>query len=171
MNQRPATTEYPDFYHTYIHLVADTNILAALSNQFNTTLDLLTPIPNEKWDFSYAPDKWTLKVSWIHVIDTERVFAYRALRIGRGDTTPLTSFDQDLFAANSATTHRTSTSIIEEYQAVRMASIQLFKYFGNEELERVGTLAAGAATTRAIGFMIAGHELHHLKLTKEKYLL
>ncbi|NJL74930.1 MAG: DinB family protein [Saprospiraceae bacterium] len=170
MNQQPAIIEYPEFYHKYISQVRHTDILAALSSQLNTTLDLLNVVPDDKWEFSYAPNKWTLKVSWIHVIDTERVFAYRALRIGRGDSTPLASFDQNLFVANLDATHRTPTSILEEYQAVRAATIHLFKHFGNEELLRMGTLAAGVASTRAIGFMIAGHELHHLQLTKEKYL-
>jgi hypothetical protein len=171
MNKKPLSTEFPVFYQTYISLVEGVNIVSILTSQLNSTLDFLSKIPDEKWEFSYAPDKWTFKVSWIHVIDTERVFAYRALRIGRGDTTLLPGFDQNVFVENLHADSRTIDAIIGEYEIVRKSTIALFEQFGDIELSRIGNLNAGAVTTRALGFCISGHELHHLNLARTKYLI
>jgi len=112
----------------------------------------------------------TLKESWIHVVDTERIFAYRALRIARGDETPLAGFDQNDYVPHSNAANRTPESIVEEYKSVRAATIHLFKNFDATAWSRFGTASGGKVSVNALAFMIIGHEAHHVALTQERYL-
>lgn len=169
-NYRPQRNEYNSYYDTYISLIQTDDILQHLISTKETTTAYLQSIPAEKWDFRYAPDKWTLKESWIHVLDTERIFAYRALRISRGDTTPLAGFDQNEYVPFYNADNRSAESIIEEYEAVRAATIHFLKNINVEALKRMGTASDSPVTVRALMFMLGGHELHHLTITKERYL-
>ncbi len=120
-------------------------------------------------DRVYEAGKWNIKQSLVHLIDGERVFAYRALRFARGDQTPLPGFDQDLYARAADVSSRSLESILEEFQATRNATIQLYKSFGNEELRCVGKASGMDVSVLALGFMISGHVVHHQKIFEERY--
>jgi len=170
MNNRPHTSDYPQFYHKYVEKIEGNNGVEVLENYAIRTLDFLKTIPEERWDYRYAPEKWTLKESWVHVIDSERVFAYRALRIGRGDQTPLPGFEQNDYVPHSNANARTPLSIIEEYEYVARTTLLLFRNFPKEAWERVGVASGGKITVNALAFIIIGHATHHLWLTKDRYL-
>lgn len=165
----PQISESTPYFQRYIKLVS-TDVLDALSQQMNTMISMASKWSEEDWNYSYAPEKWTLKESFLHLIDTERIFAFRALWIARGDETPLPGFDQDVYAQSSRANQRTSASLIAEYQSVRAASISLFKNLPEEAWDRTGTSSGGPLSCRAAAYIIAGHELYHIALFKEKYL-
>ena len=169
-SQRPAKDEYHQFYKRYIDLVKGNHILSELEVLLEKTTQFLTKIPVDKWQFRYAPGKWSLMESWMHLVDSERIFAYRALRIGRGDTTPLEGFDQDVYVPAYRAESRTPSEMVEEYRSVRLATISLFRQFSDYDLQQQGNASNAVVTVRALGYMIAGHELHHVLLTKERYL-
>src|SRR5882672_3457937 len=161
MTTRPDSTEYAPYYGQYIAMVPDGNIAATLLAQVETTLSLLRTLSEEQGRYAYAPGKWSIKQLLGHVIDSERIFAYRALRIGRNDQTPLPGFEQDDYVANTNFNARTLKSLLEEFAAVRQASVHLFKHFTNEEWLRRGTANDNQISTRALAYIIAGHALHH----------
>lgn len=167
---RPHEEACAPFYRNYIEQVRGEDALAVLRANLETTADFLRSIPVEKWNQAYAPGKWTLKESFIHLIDSERVFAYRALRIARNDQTPLAGFEQDDYIPYYQAEQRSPASIIKEYRSVRQATISLFENLDAAALDRSGEASGSAVTVRALAWMIAGHEQHHLNLTKEKYL-
>lgn len=167
---RPAEEECAAFYQKYIDQVPGEDAFALLCDTLESTTAFLEKIPVEKWDFRYAPGKWSLKESFIHLIDAERVFAYRALRISRNDSTPLAGFDQDTYIPYYQAERRSPESIIDEYRSVRRATITLFRHLDEEALGRVGTASGSAVTVRALAYIIAGHEQHHLRLARERYL-
>lgn len=169
-NNRPAKNEYNPYYETYISLVVTNDIVEHLTVSKIATVAYLGSIPTEKWDFRYAPGKWSLKESWIHVLDTERIFAYRALRISRNDTTLLAGFEQDDYVPFYNADHRSPASIIEEYELLRASTISFFKNLDTTAMERMGTASNSPVSVRALAYMIGGHELHHLGLTRERYL-
>src|SRR5256885_15809882 len=138
MTTRPDATEYDAYFGKYIGLVPDGDLVGILSAQIEKTLALLGSVSEDKAGRSYAPGKWSIKEVVGHLIDAERIFAYRALRIGRSDKTPLVGFEQDDYVANTNFNLRTVPSLMEELGAVRLASIQLFKYFTDEEWQRRG---------------------------------
>ncbi|MFT4971729.1 MAG: hypothetical protein ACI9XO_000459 [Paraglaciecola sp.] len=168
--RRPEKSEYNPYYDTYIKLIPTDDILNQLTSTRETTTAYLKSIPTEKWDFRYAPGKWSLKESWIHVLDTERIFACRALRISRGDMTALAGFDQNEYVPFYNAENRSEESIIEEYETVRASTINLLKNLDAEALKRIGTASDSPVSVRALAFMIGGHELHHLNITEERYL-
>lgn len=167
---RPRDDEAAQYYHKYIHLVPDGEIVATLERQGRETVALLRSLPADKAGYRYAEGKWSLAESICHVIDCERVFAYRALRIGRGDTTPLPTFDQDMFVANSNCDLQTLVDLADEFEEVRAATVTLLRHFNTAAWDRQGTASDNPVTTRALVWIIAGHELHHLKITHERYL-
>jgi hypothetical protein len=170
MNQRPAPTEHADYYGKYIALVPDGEYIATLEQITADTLALLQSVSEEKSLHRYAPGKWSIRESWLHVADTERIMTYRALRIARGDQKPLTGFDQDPYVALSGADQRTWRSILDEYQAVRKSSLALFRGLPDDAWPRTGTASGNPWTVRALAFTVAGHDLHHRKLLSEKYL-
>jgi len=171
MTTRPDSTEYAPYYGQYIAMVQDGNIVATLAAQLETTLSLLRTLSEEQGRYAYAPGKWSIKQLLGHVIDSERIFAYRALRIGRNDRTPLPGFEQDDYVANTDFNARTLTNLIEEFAAVRQASVQLFKPLTDEEWQRRGVANEKEVSTRALAYIIAGHELHHVNTLKSLYLV
>lgn len=166
--RRPTQAEFAPFYQKYVDLTNGDDYMALLKN--TAIFDLLESLTPTQWDYSYAPGKWTLKESIVHLIDTERVFAYRALRISRNDKTPLAGFDQDDFVPHSAAAGRSGDSIIAEYRATRLATIALYDALTTEQLDRVGTASSAPVSTLAMAFLIAGHEQHHINITNERYL-
>ncbi|MFI8379704.1 DinB family protein [Leeuwenhoekiella sp. NPDC079379] len=127
-------------------------------------------MPEDKWLYAYDSRKWTVLESLLHVIDTERIFTYRALRIGRGDKTPLAGFEQDDYIKPSGANLRSMTSLIEEYNQVRSCTINLFKNLSAEALLEIGTASNSTLSARAAGFIICGHEIHHAYIIKTRYL-
>lgn len=167
---RPTEIEHPLYFKHYIDQVAEVNAFAALEKAAGETVEFFESIPEERWDHRYAVGKWTLKESIIHLLDTERIFTYRALRIARNDGTPLPGFEQDDYVAYYNADKRSPASIIQEYKAVRTATLELFRNLTDEDLLRTGTAGNMPISVRALAYMIAGHERHHIVLTKEKYL-
>lgn len=164
------TNEYHPYYDLYISKCPYKNILTGLNESAANFITFLKLIPEDKFDFKYAIDKWTLKEVVIHITDTERIFAYRALRIARRDFTPLPGFDQDEYVKPSNAGQRTMISIIEEFVTVRQATISLFKSFDAEDLMQIGQASGNAISVRALGFIIIGHQNHHKQITEERYL-
>ena len=161
---RPKPGEYNEYYHRYISRVPD-DVMAALSHQIEETVALLKGVDGE---YRYAPDKWTVSEMLGHLIDSERIFAYRALRIARGDQKPLAGFEQNDYVRNAP--HCSLSERIEEFRAVRQSTILLFLHFDEAAWSRMGTASEYPVSVRALAFLIAGHELHHRAVLTEKYL-
>ena len=170
ISRRPQPGESAAYYDRYVSLVQGNDILPILDEQRRRTLLLLSGRTDSDGDFRYAPDKWSLKELLGHVNDTERIMAYRALRIGRGDKTPLEGFEQDDYVRDGPFTQRTIEDFVEDYIAVRRSTISLFRNFAENDWTRRGTAAGNEITVRALAYIIAGHELHHRKIIEEKYL-
>lgn len=167
--RRPNDDESAGYFNRYIEQVPGEDALAVLKQSYATTRDLMISLSHSQWDHRYAEGKWSIKEVWVHILDTERIFAYRALRFGRGDETPLPGFDQDNYIAPSNAAHRTIESIVAEYEAVRKSTITLFENFTEEALNRSGLAANNKVTVRAFAFIIAGHEIHHIKGLRDNY--
>lgn len=167
--RRPLPGESPDYYLTYIKQVSQDDFLQVLKDNAVEFISFLSNIAEDKWDYRYAPDKWTVKEVILHLIDTERIMAYRALRIARNDKTPLPGFEQDDYIPYCNAHSRSPESVISEYEAVRQASIQLFQYLDDSHLESLGTASGNSFTPRALGFVIAGHQVHHVRVLEERY--
>lgn len=168
--RRPSTTEYAPFYAGYVAGVPDGDLIEHLERQAEKTVALLGAISEEKSQHRYAPGKWTIREVLGHVIDGERVFTYRALTFARGDTGPLPSFDENAWAATSNAGRRDMKELLVEYRAVRAATVALFRSFGEDDFARSGTASKNPVTVRALAYIVAGHELHHLKILRERYL-
>jgi len=166
---RPEPDEYSPYHVRYISLVQGNDILGALESQRRQTLILLSGRDDKDGDFRYAPDKWSVKEVLGHVCDTERIFAYRALRIARGDRTPLAGFEQDDYIRNAPFAHRPIAEIIEDYIAVRRATLTLFRNLDEQAWMRRGIANNAEISVRALAYIAAGHELHHRRILEEKY--
>jgi hypothetical protein len=173
-SRRPDPGDFAPYYGRYISLVhtgeSAPDILTVLEEQRRQTLLLLCARTEADGDFRYAPDKWTLKEVIGHLNDTERVMSYRALRISRADQTPLAGFEQDDYVRNGPFAHTTLPDLIEDYIAVRRATISLFRNLDEAAWSRRGIANNHEVTVRALAWIIAGHELHHKKIIEEKYL-
>jgi len=167
---RPPKGTYPDYYENYIPLVKQDSVLTALQENEKEVIAFFTSISADLENYAYGPGKWSLKQILNHCIDTERVFAYRALRFARKDEKQPLPFDQDDYVANAEVEKRTLRNLIAEFESVRRASISLFDSFNDETLARSGNTAAGRASVNAIGFTICGHYLHHMTVISERYL-
>lgn len=168
--KRPLPQESNNYYKKYVEQVDGNDFLYVLKMLLPKTVTLLNSLDAAKWNYRYAADKWSIKEVMLHILDTERIMAYRALRIARNDKTPMPGFEQDDYIPFTDVGNRSPQSIIEEYTAVRKATISMFQYFNDEMLGRVGTASGNPFTPRALGYIIAGHELHHLQIVKERYL-
>ncbi|MGA7906723.1 MAG: DinB family protein [Candidatus Sulfotelmatobacter sp.] len=166
---RPEAGEYAPYYDRYISLVAGTDILATLEDQRRGMMLLLSGRNEADGDFRYAPGKWTAKEVLGHVCDSERVFAYRALRIARADASPMEGFEQDDYVRNGPFARRQLSDLIEEYIAVRRATLSLLRNLEEAAWTRRGVANKNEVTVRALAYIIAGHELHHRRLLEEKY--
>jgi uncharacterized damage-inducible protein DinB len=168
---RPVEGDFLPYAGSYINLVpkgADPReVLRAIGPEIHSLFDHLSEAQAET---AYAEGKWTLKEMLLHQIDTERIFAYRAMRFARGDSQDLPGFDQDDYVVNSGANARTIASLMAEYDATRAATQALFDSFTEEQLDRRGTANGGPATVRALLFIVPGHELHHLNVIRERYL-
>lgn len=169
-SQRPDATEFAPYYARYIDQVPEGAIVPLLESQIASTLTLLRAIPESRGAHRYASGKWSIKETIGHVNDAERIFAYRALRIGRGDTKPLAGFDQEPYVETGHFDSRTLADLVDELATIRASTIALFRGFTAEDLARRGTASENPVSTRALGYIILGHELHHLSILRERYL-
>lgn len=167
---RPGADEYDPYYGTYIGKVPDGDLRSMLASQLAETLALIRSIPESRGGHRYAPDKWSIKEVLGHIADGERIFAYRALRIGRGDPTPLPGFEQNDYVPMGGFDARTLRDLADELAAIRQATIHLFAHLDQAALERRGTASGKAVSVRALAYIIAGHERHHVGILKTRYL-
>jgi hypothetical protein len=166
---RPGPGEYAPFYETYISKVKGNDIVGILEVQRLQMAQLFAARSERDGNFRYAPDKWTVKEVLGHVSDSERIFVYRALRIARGDQTPLSGFEQDDYVRGGNFAERTLANLADEFVLVRMASIALFKSLQKEAWQRRGVANKNEVSVRALAFIVAGHELHHRLILEERY--
>lgn len=160
----------PPFYKGYVKLVEQPDVIQALRISGYRTLELIHSIPEAKSDFRYAPGKWSVREVLCHMLDGERIFSYRALRFARNDSTALAGFDENAYAPHLNAESRSLSQIGDEMQHLRTCTIDLFKSFSEEMLTRKGTANNNEFTVGAIGIIIAGHETHHGKVIRERYL-
>jgi hypothetical protein len=164
----PFLADYAKFYVSY---VKEDNLLDALVNNKATMFTFLKSIPADKMNFCYAIGKWTIKEVLMHIVDTERIMACRALSIARGETQLLPGFDENMYVAKSFANDRKTESFFEEYLTVRDATMSLFKYMDVDAMKIIGTANNRQFSPLSLGYIIAGHELHHIKVIKERYLI
>jgi len=166
---RPAADEFFEYYGKYIDRVPGDDAMPALRDQIGDTVRLLRPLAESKALHRYAPGKWSVKEVVGHLADSERVFAYRALRVGRGDSTPLAGFDENEYVPAGRFDARPLADVVHEFELVRAASLALFQGMDEEALLRRGTANDKKISVRALAWILAGHELHHRKILIERY--
>ncbi|WP_224482737.1 DinB family protein [Robertkochia aurantiaca] len=162
--------EYSDFYKNYIRSLDEVDLVEELRARKKVFNDLLKEVPAQKFLFAYAENKWTLAELILHITDAERVFLYRALRFARNDNTDLPGFDQDDYVLTGRANTRSPEHLLKEFNSVRDSSITLFESFDEEMLKRMGNANGFPMSVRAIGFVISGHQKHHEKYIRERYL-
>lgn len=162
--------EYGDFYKRYVKLSNNVPLNDQLLSNQEEMRNLFLGLSEEDAMYRYEEGKWTLKQVFGHITDTERIFSYRALCVARGEPKPLPGFDQDLYMKHANFNEMSLSELQEQYKATRQATIALFSGFSDKELLRRGTISDYSFTVRATGYVIAGHELHHLNIINEKYL-
>jgi DinB family protein len=167
---RPEATEHHPYYSKYIALVPETDALLALESQMAEALELLRTIPESKGDHRYGPDKWTIKEVIGHLIDGERVFAYRALRFARADETPLPGFEENDYVPNGSFGRRTIADLAAEWALVRRANLAMFRGLEAAAWRRIGKANDSPVSVRALAYIIAGHGRHHIAILRERYL-
>jgi hypothetical protein len=167
---RPQPGEYAPYFERYISLVPANDILAAFEEQSRQMLLLFSGRTDADGNFRYAPGKWSCKEVLGHINDTERIMGYRALRISRGDATPMEGFEQDDYVRNGPWGQRSLADAIEDFVAVRRATLSLFRNLDEPAWTRRGVANKNEVTVRALAYTIAGHELHHRRILEEKYL-
>lgn len=168
--RRPDPSEHAPYYARYTDLVPETDILTALRNEGEASQKLLATIDESRGSFRYAPDKWTIKQLLGHIEDSERVFTYRALSFARGSTVALPGFDQNDFMARARFDATTVKRRAEALRVVREASIALFEALDDEAWDRGGSASDNHVTVRALAYITVGHERHHMRILRERYL-
>ncbi|MCC6288832.1 MAG: DinB family protein [Chitinophagaceae bacterium] len=166
---RPSPSDYPPYFETYVSLVETGDIQVMLKNSLKTMDFFLQSVSFEKAAYAYAAGKWTVKEVLQHCIDSEKVFAYRAMCIARGEQQPLPGFDQDEYAANVDISKRSLESLKEEMLLARKSTVMLFEYMSDEYLSKKGIAGNNPITVLALGYILLGHWRHHEKLFREKY--
>ena len=170
MNQRPSEQEYAPPVHRYVSIVPEGAILSIIEAQHASTIALLNGLSPEQADYRYAEGKWSVKEVIGHVTDNERVWAYRLLRIARGDAQGLIGYDENVFAAHAPFASLPLADVIAEYDAVRRSTLYLLRALAPEDWSSRGDFAGHPLTVRAAAYMIAGHEAHHINVINERYL-
>lgn len=168
---RPKQGDHAPFYETYVSLVQEENLADAMHGSLEEIREALELIPVEKADHAYAEGKWTVKELLQHMIDTERVFSYRAICIARGEQQPLPGFDENAYASLADVSHRSLKEMKEELLALRSSVYLMFRGFNGQMLERTGTASGKPITVNALGYICIGHVRHHVRILKERYLI
>ena len=167
---RPDLNRVPEYFHNYINQVEEGSLDQAFRKQGSSMIRFFEGIPENKIDYRYAEGKWTIREMLQHIVDAERVFGYRALCFARKDSTPLPSFDENVYADNSKADKRDWNELVDELRVVRHGTELLFDSFDEDQLESEGTASGKHNYVRGIGFIIVGHVNHHIKIIKERYL-
>ena len=167
---KPVSSEFPEFYAQYIDRVESNNLIDALGATLQSTPEFIRSISSDKEDFRYAENKWTVKNVIAHMMDTENIMAYRALRFARNDATDLAGFEESDYAQYDNTDHRSLQSLADNFSNLRISTIDLFASFSDEMLNKSGSANSLKISVLALGYIIAGHELHHLSILKKRYL-
>lgn len=170
LNSHPHENEYAPYYGRYISLISEGDFFLLLNKHFDETLEFLRNLTETQAGTRYEPGKWSIKEVLGHVIDNERIMSYRALRIARGDATPLPGYEQDDYVRAANFDSRTLADILAEFQTVRAATMALFRGLDEKALGRRGTASNLSVTVRALAYIIAGHERHHINILRTKYL-
>ncbi|MCA1590923.1 MAG: DinB family protein [Acidobacteria bacterium] len=168
---RPEKNEYDQYYERYVLLIPDGDIVSILAAQPTEMQDLFIGVDEAKGTFAYAEGKWTVKECLSHLIDGERIFAYRALRISRGDETPIEGFEQDGYIENSFANDRSFAELLDEFNLSRRANLLMFKNMRDEGWQRSGTASGVTVSVRGLAYIMAGHVRHHQNILKDKYLI
>ena len=167
---KPEAGEFPPYASMYIDLIPDDGrVLEHLRDNMTVVQEHIKTLPSEKLATPHAEGEWTVKEILVHIMDDERIYAYRALRFARGDSTELPGFEQDDYVPPSKANERDLDEIFKEYQTIRWATITLFNYLDDDALLRGGVASGNYATVRALAYHIAGHEMHHLNSIKQNY--
>jgi hypothetical protein len=166
---RPEPAEAAAYYFTYIDKVTGDDVTSAIRNQLDEALAFFSGISEDKSLYRYAPEKWSIRETLSHIIDSERVFAFRALWFARGFETPLPSFDQNVAVSGAMADGIPWAAQIEEFRRVRLSTISLFEHMQPEAWMRSGVASGNPVTVRALAFIIAGHLAHHTKILRERY--
>lgn len=166
---RPDATEYAPFYASYVARVPEQDVLAALRSSGRDLAATLSAVPESRGDHRYADGKWSVREVIGHLIDAERIFTYRALRIARGDATPLPSFDENEYVRNAASDRRTLADLIEELALVRESSLRLFESLPSDAWTRRGVASGKDVSVRALAYITVGHARHHHHILRERY--
>jgi uncharacterized damage-inducible protein DinB len=169
-SDRPDPSEYLPYYEKYISLFPPGDVLATLERELATTLSLLRSLTPAQAEVRYAPDKWSVKEVVGHVIDTERIFAYRAMRFARNDQTPLSGFDENEYVPAAQFGARALGDLATEFEHVRKANLFLFRGMDDDAWLRKGAANNATVSVRALAYIIAGHEIHHREILRTKYL-
>ncbi len=164
--------EYAPYFEHYIQLVTigGKSIVENMQYSQKKFESILRYLPEEKHEFAYAEGKWTIKELIQHIIDTERIFCYRALCFARNDKTLLPGFDQDVFVDNGNANQLDYNDLLDEMMTLRKSTIQLYKSFSKQALLRIGLGSGNEMSVRALGYLFSGHQIHHLNIVKERYL-
>lgn len=168
--KKPGSRESAAYYKYYIGLNTGTNVIENLCNQISSLKKLFLSVPEARQTFRYAKGKWSVKELLGHLMDAERIFGYRALRIARKDKTPLAGFEEDYYVKYGFFDKRSMSSLLEEFTALRKANIELFKNLDNKRLALRGTANYSPVSVRALAYIISGHTIHHLNVLKERYI-
>ena len=167
---RPQTTEHAPYFSRYIDLVPEEDIVGAIDAQGRETTALLSQVGEEKATFRYAPEKWSVKQVIGHVTDAERVFAYRLMSIARGESKSLPGFDEQDYVRNANFDARALSELIDELTATRRSTVAMLRGLSDEAWTRVGTANDKETSVRAVAYTLLGHERHHLRVLRERYL-
>lgn len=168
--RKPHADDYITFYDTYINLSPNDKPVKQMKKNLKSTIKFIKSLPKDKLTYRYALGKWTIKEILVHLMDTERIFTYRALRFSRNDATDLPGFDENMYAPNSGAYGRDLKSILKEYAQLRQSTIAFFENLDKEAFQRKGTANGGNMIVSAIPHIIVGHEQHHLNIICERYL-
>jgi len=166
---RPQPAEYDAYYEKYVSLVPEDEVITSLAAQSGELEQLFRGVPEEKGTFAYADGKWTVKESLSHIIDAERMFAYRVFRIARGDKTPIEGFEQDGYIENSHANRRGLAELLSEFRLLREANLLFFRNLEAADWLREGTANNVSISVRSLGWIMAGHVRHHIALFQDRY--
>ncbi len=170
LNTRPGTDECSQYFAGYVARVPDGNVIDTLASQIVETSALLRELPDSRGDHRYASDKWSIREVIGHMSDTERVFTYRALSFSRGDTAPLPGFDQDDYVRQGPFSRISLIELVDEFEHLRWSTLHLFRNLDDDALMRRGSANGSEITVRALAFLCAGHENHHVDILRTRYL-
>lgn len=167
---KPQQGTYPEYFGKYIDLVKGEDLFTELYTEYTETMELITSLDDETLQYRYAPGKWNIREIVQHLVDTERIFNYRALSFSRNEQAALPGFDENAYVANSSASQRDINDLVRELSVVRAATVELYKSFTEEMLDRSGTANGKQVSVRAILFATLGHEIHHRNIIDERYL-